>query len=126
MTAISAHEEVFEIAETAATSSAHSSAAAVAEIAKETPAAAASEPAAEPVSLRGYSSRFSYEPEIAATPARPRFAELAEVPSYAPLPRDYATEMPATTTGTSAIFDRSVEPEQTDLDVPAFLRRGQF
>jgi cell division protein FtsZ len=88
----------------------------------------------EPPSLRGYGSRFAYEPEIPATPARPRFAELSEppayaAPTYAPLPRDYATELHPSATpapAAPAFFGHQSEPETTDLDVPAFLRRGQF
>jgi cell division protein FtsZ len=111
-----------EVLETAAVT-AYSAPAAVAEMIEETKAA---EPSSEPVSLREYSSRFAYNPEVTATPARPRFAELTEAPAYAPLPRDYATEMHPVTTGAPAVFDRSPESEHTDLDVPAFLRRGQF
>jgi cell division protein FtsZ len=88
----------------------------------------------EPASLRGYGSRFTYEPEVSTTPARPRFAELSEPPTYAsptyaPLPRDYATELHPSATptpGAPTFFGHATEPETTDLDVPAFLRRGQF
>jgi len=88
----------------------------------------------EPASLREYTSRFDQEPEPSAVPARPRFAELAEPPTYAPLPRDYATEFhPVTGSAAerapnagSALFGQPSEQEQVDLDVPAFLRRGQF
>jgi len=89
---------------------------------------------AEPPSLRDFGGRYSYEPEMTATPARPRFAELAEPPTYAPLPRDYASEMhPAAgasldrnPAAASAIFGHAAENDHSDLDVPAFLRRGQF
>ena len=85
--------------------------------------------------------RFAHEAEGVAAPARPRFAELSEAPTYAPLPRDYATEMhphsgsqPDTQWGdalraphsSAAMFSQEAESEHTDLDVPAFLRRGQF
>jgi cell division protein FtsZ len=81
----------------------------------------------EPPSLREYGSRFSYEPEIPPTPARPRFADLAEPPTYTPLPRDYATDLHAAAPSQSpGIFGQPTEPDHTDLDVPAFLRRGQF
>jgi cell division protein FtsZ len=85
----------------------------------------------EPPTLREYGSRFAYEPEVPALPARPRFAELSEPPTYAPLPRDYATELapqatPDLAPGSAPFFHQPVEPDQTDLDVPAFLRRGQF
>jgi cell division protein FtsZ len=84
--------------------------------------------------LEAFGGRFSHEPETAASPARPRFAELADTPTYAPLPRDYATELhstdaarnPGTASNAAAIFAQPAESEQTDLDVPAFLRRGQF
>jgi cell division protein FtsZ len=100
----------------------------VAEAVAEHPAAA---PEAHPevAPYREFGSRFVYEPEHPAIPARPRFAELAEPPTYAPLPRDYASELrPVTTTPSesSPFFGHAPEPEQTDLDVPAFLRRGQF
>jgi len=83
------------------------------------------------------SSRFAYEPETPSAPARPRFAELAEPANpasnpaqiYAPLPRDYATEIPANLPERSqgnSIYGLASTPEQHDLDVPAFLRRSQF
>jgi len=103
---------------------------AVAEVVVE-PAPAA-EVHAEPADLREFGSRFASEPEIPPAPARPRFAELSEAPTYAPLPRDYATELratpsgPVTQNGASPVFGHPSEPDQTDLDVPAFLRRGQF
>ncbi len=50
------------------------------------PVAVAAELHSEPASLREYTSRFDQEPELSAAPARPRFAELAEPPTYAPLP----------------------------------------
>jgi cell division protein FtsZ len=71
-----------------------------------------------------------------ALPTRPRFAELAEVPAhttYTPLPRDYAEEMHSpsvaaerTTATASPVFSQALETEHPDLDIPAFLRRGQF
>jgi cell division protein FtsZ len=80
-----------------------------------------------------YSSRQTYEP---AAPTRPRFAELADVPAhtaYTPLPRDYATEMHSssvaaerTTVAVNPVFSQASETEHPDLDIPAFLRRGQF
>jgi cell division protein FtsZ len=92
----------------------------------------------EPSSHREFGGRFAYEPELPALPARPRFAELSEPAShastYAPLLRDYATELHPATNGlperspadASAFFGHPSEPEHTDLDVPAFLRRGHF
>jgi len=81
--------------------------------------------------LQEFGGRFSYEPETPSAPAAPRFAELSEPPTYAPLPRDYATEVgPRRTEETRPIglsqFGQAQEPDHTDLDVPAFLRRGQF
>jgi cell division protein FtsZ len=103
------------------------------------PVAVAEAPHAERVTVREsnplqeFGGRFSYQPEVEAQPATPRFAELAEAPAYAPLPRDYATELHphrsdvVRTPSTGApIFDQQSEPEPTDLDVPAFLRRGPF
>ena len=68
--------------------------------------------------------------------APPRFAELAEAPAYAPLPRDYpadmrafsgATEAGRNSNASSTVFSQTTEDhEQQDLDVPAFLRRGHF
>ncbi|MGB6687411.1 MAG: cell division protein FtsZ [Terracidiphilus sp.] len=74
-----------------------------------------------------------------AESARPRFAELAEEPVYTPLPRDYASDFtsaargPATpaeeeqrTPSAAALFSKAEEESEHDLDVPAFMRRGQF
>jgi cell division protein FtsZ len=93
-------------------------------------------PAREPNPLQEFGGRFSYEPEIEpapeSMPARPRFAELAETPTYAPLPRDYAAELhPQQTdalrpTSPAPIFAQPAEQDHADLDIPAFLRRGQF
>ena len=70
--------------------------------------------------------------------AKPRFAELAEDPVYTPLPRDYAPDFTPgaressapkaeeRVAATTALFPGSGEEAETDLDVPAFLRRGQF
>jgi cell division protein FtsZ len=84
----------------------------------------------EPPSLREYGSRFAHEPESPSAPARPRFAELAEPHAYAP-PRDYASELhPAASAAPvpapHPVFGQPTEPDHVDLDVPAFLRRGQF
>jgi len=92
----------------------------------------------EPATVPAPVSRFAYEPEQAAAPARPRFAELAEpaanpspnpAQTYAPLPRDYATEIPniiPDRSQTNSIYGLASTPEHHDLDVPAFLRRSQF
>ena len=84
-------------------------------------------------------SRFAHEPEIPSAPSRPRFAELAEPASsasnpaqtYAPLPRDYANEIPniipeRSQSTAASIYGLASTPDHQDLDVPAFLRRGQF
>ena len=84
----------------------------------------------EPPSLREYGSRFAQEPEAPSASARPRFAELAEPHAYAP-PRDYASEHhPASSSAPvqapHPVFGQPTEPGHEDLDIPAFLRRGQF
>jgi cell division protein FtsZ len=67
-----------------------------------------SESRPESALAREFAARFAHEPDVEAVPAPPRFAELAEPPAYlAPATDDNASEHP-------------------DLDVPAFLRRGQF
>jgi cell division protein FtsZ len=104
--------------------------------------AMAKEPIPEPEFDSGFGSGFgpefpSSEPELVAAVARPKFAELAEEPSYTPLPRDYASDFgsgvrasaeseehraqPAT-----ALFTESNEESQRDLDTPTFLRRFRF
>ena len=84
-------------------------------------------PQREPNPLEEFGGRFSHQPEIPVTPARPRFAELSEPASYTPLPRDYAPDMhTAAPVASSPAFNHPAEPDHTDLDVPAFLRRGQF
>jgi cell division protein FtsZ len=80
-----------------------------------------------------YTPRFASEPESAAAPAPPRFAELAEPPAYPTFSRDYATgirplpgEAVRTPNAAASMFDKVAEHDQADLDIPAFLRRGQF
>jgi cell division protein FtsZ len=85
----------------------------------------------EPPSLREYGSRFAHEPELPSAPTRPRFAELAEPHAYAPPPRDYASEFQPSASSAPVqaphpVFGQPTEPDHEDLDVPAFLRRGQF
>ena len=87
------------------------------------------EPAVEPKSKA--------EPDSTES-ARPRFAELGEDPVYTPLPRDYApdftpgsrqSEAPPVeerVPAAAALFSGSSQEEEADLDVPAFMRRGQF
>jgi cell division protein FtsZ len=79
------------------------------------------------------------EAEALAAPARPRFAEMADEPARMPLPRDYASEFgksgqspaavaveEARVQPGSSLFTEPAEESQRDLDVPAFMRRGQF
>jgi cell division protein FtsZ len=73
-----------------------------------------------------YVPRFGYPAESNAVPAPPRFAELSEAPLYAPMARDYAAEAGRVSAATSLYADSSTSEEHSDLDVPAFLRRGQF
>ena len=106
----------------------------------ETAETAHPEPVAEPQFEHTFTSRFGYEEENQAPPAAPRFAELAEPPAYPTAQRNYPAypnEMRAFP-GTQpvdpvrspavapSIFAQAPETETTDLDVPAFLRRGQF
>ena len=102
--------------------------AAVAEVAVAEPVVSTHGVYAESAASHEYAGRFADQPEISATPSRPRFAELAEAPAYTPLPRDYATEMHPSGAGNNAapFFTQPSQSEETDLDVPAFLRRGQF
>jgi hypothetical protein len=86
----------------------------------------------------GFGSGFpSPEPELVAAAARPKFAELAEEPSYTPLPRDYASDFGSGVRGSAeteehraqpatALFTESNEESQRDLDTPTFLRRFRF
>jgi hypothetical protein len=75
------------------------------------------------------------EHEVEFVPARPRFAEIAEAPLYAPLPRDYA-EYDSNQVH-SPYEERRPQPEATlfsepdeetlrELDKPAFMRRLSF
>jgi len=67
-------------------------------------------------------ARFNREPNPEAAPPRPRFSELAD-----PEPRHHAAKSgdPAPKTA-SALFTQSADQEHPDLDIPAFLRKGQF
>jgi cell division protein FtsZ len=97
----------------------------------------------EPAYEEAFTPRFGYEDENQAPPAPPRFAELAAPPAYSPA-RNFQTSYPAsfmaevrslptlpneavrTPAAATAVFAQPTEPDHTDLDVPAFLRRGQF
>jgi cell division protein FtsZ len=87
----------------------------------------------------GFASGFGPgEPEMmAATSAKPKFAELGEEPAYTPLPRDYASDFGSGVRGTAeveehraqpatAVFTEPDEASQRDLDTPTFLRRFRF
>ncbi len=53
---------------------------------------------------REFAARFTHEKDLKTQATAPRFSELADAP----------------------VYGEGVEPEHSDLDVPAFLRRGQF
>jgi cell division protein FtsZ len=76
------------------------------------------------------------EPELVASGARPRFAELEE-PAYTASPRDHASESGNGVHASEAVDERQPQPvaalfaeapanAERDLDVPAFMRRLQF
>jgi cell division protein FtsZ len=82
-------------------------------------------------------SRMEPEPERVGTPARPKFAELAEEPAYTSLARDYAPDLgnganPGEAAEerrpqpVGALFNETATEAERDLDVPAFMRRLQF
>jgi hypothetical protein len=88
-----------------------------------------------PVAARASVEDREVEPE--AIPARPQFAELAEEPTSAPLPSDYASDFgnteryPAEAEAPVAQpqapkFTEAGDAAQPDLDVPAFMRRVRF
>jgi hypothetical protein len=76
------------------------------------------------------------EPEPVAASSRPRFAELSETHTQAPMARDFATELAnaaqaasiSETSATQSVGTQIAEAseEENDLDVPAFMRRLQF
>jgi hypothetical protein len=85
----------------------------------------------------GFDSGFGRgERELVSAAARPQFAEMAEEPSYTPLPRDYASDFGSGVRSpeaeeqraqpASALFVDSDEELHRDLDTPAFLRRLRF
>ncbi len=105
--------------------------------------AAPFEPETQPVraSDETFSPRFGFEPEDRNFPPPPRFAELGETAALPVLPRGFApdvrpdvrgfggaaqSEAVRTQAGISPIFSQPAPQEDPDLDVPAFLRRGQF
>jgi cell division protein FtsZ len=72
------------------------------------------------------------EPELVGATTRPKFAEMEEEPKFAPLPRDYASEVgngvqvEDEPQPVGALFAQPGEGPDRDLDVPAFMRRLQF
>ena len=77
------------------------------------------------------------KPVSAAVGAGPQFAEMAEEPSYTPLPRDYSSDfgngmrVPAAfeehrSQPATALFSEPDEASMRELDTPTFLRRFQF
>jgi len=77
------------------------------------------------------------EPELVGAATRSSRSEIAEEPSFTPLPRDYAsdfgnsartpviTEEPLPKHPVSPLATSSTE-EERDLDVPTFMRRMKF
>jgi cell division protein FtsZ len=72
-----------------------------------------------------------------SSPARPKFAELAEEPAFVPLPRDYASDFGNGVQVPSELEEQNIkqavspfatpaEEADRDLDVPAFMRRLKF
>jgi cell division protein FtsZ len=101
--------------------------------------AAAAAVAPAPASVRvERESEVESEPEAAA--ARPKFSELSEDPSYAPLRRDYSPDFDGglhspdsasalgdrRTQPTTALFSEPDEESMRELDTPTFMRRLQF
>jgi cell division protein FtsZ len=92
---------------------------------------------APPAKTEEAAAELEQEQEPASAGARPQFAEMAEEPSYTPLPRDYSSDFgsgphvpvpldeqraqPAT-----ALFSEPDEASLRELDTPTFLRRFQF
>ncbi len=101
----------------------------------------ASPPVLEAISTHRFDPDFDAgfpdrESELVAA-ARPQFAELADEPSYTPLPRDFASDFGAGVHGATeaeqhvpepapAIFSGAEQEAQRDLDTPTFLRRLRF
>ena len=87
--------------------------------------------------LQSSSKARTKEVQSPSSPARPKFAELAEEPAFVPLPRDYASDfgngvqVPAELEEqiikqAVSPFATATEEEDRDLDVPAFMRRLKF
>jgi cell division protein FtsZ len=68
--------------------------------------------------------------------ARPQFAEMAEEPTFTPLPRDYVSDFSGgehmsapeeqPVQPVPSVFPEPAAESERDLDVPAFMRRLQF
>ncbi len=79
--------------------------------------------------LEEFGGRFHYQAEQTAAPLRPRFSELSEGPPF-DNSRDTSSDRAYPETGhqgepRGSIFAQP-DTEHGDLDVPAFLRRGQY
>ncbi len=77
------------------------------------------------------------EPEQAAEPARPHFAEMQEEPANTPPPRGYAPDFGSGMSNPAAAEENGAQPattpfsepgeeSQRDLDTPTFMRRLRF
>jgi cell division protein FtsZ len=93
---------------------------------------AVAEPPAETVE-----ANWPDEVEPVASPAPPRFAELAEEPAFSPPPRDYIPAIPNVSRNRLAQDENRVQPDpmlfpevngeaQPDLEKPTFLRNLQL
>jgi hypothetical protein len=101
---------------------------------------APSEPTANSAAVAEPPEEAAFEPEEMepeSAPAPPRFAELAEEPTYDPLLRDYAPEFTSGVQNQAEIDDNSArrpttlfpdvgEESQPDLEKPTFLRNLQL
>jgi cell division protein FtsZ len=77
------------------------------------------------------------EMELVAAPARPKFDELSEEPTFTPLPRDYASDFGSGVRPSEGLDESRMQPmassftepeaeAQSDLDTPAFMRNLKF
>jgi cell division protein FtsZ len=89
------------------------------------------------LAVESASGLVSNELEPATTPARPKFAELAEESAYAPQSWDHAPEFGSDARGPAAVSNHQAPPAsslftepgeeaQRDLDTPTFMRRLRF
>ncbi len=67
------------------------------------------------------------EPELVGVATSPKFAEMTEDPTPAPVPQEYASEaVKNVAPPVAALFTEPGQDADRDLDVPAFMRRMQF